>query len=153
MSNESLYILDLDNCLIYSSFQELKGQSLVSKRKYHFLYHRPFLKEFLKYITQHNDIVFYTSSKVDYARWVVSSFGLEKEPVIFSRKYTKRKQNQFGETYYKSIDFIHLNKTYTSIKILDDRSDFWLDSDVIYLEISPWMGDFQDRELEKMISQ
>ena len=73
------YILYFDYCLIYSSYSEISSLELISKKGYHFLYHRPGLKSFLRYlIKQKYDLIFYTSSKKEYAKWVVDSFDLEK---------------------------------------------------------------------------
>lgn len=50
MKKTKLYILDLDHCLIYSSYTKIEELNCVSMRKWHFLYHRPGLNEFSKKI-------------------------------------------------------------------------------------------------------
>ena len=59
MKNNRLYILDLDHCLIYASYQELPDLELISKRKWHYLYHRPNVKDILKYVQKTGDLVFF----------------------------------------------------------------------------------------------
>jgi TFIIF-interacting CTD phosphatase-like protein len=147
-----LYILDLDNCLIFSSYVELNGLDLISKRKYHYLYHRPDLMFFLSYLTKTGDILFYTSSKKDYAKWVVDSFKLKVDYQIFSRRFCKKRFTEFGEIYYKSIDFISLKKRYKKIIVIDDRIDLWLNNDSIeFFDISPFMGEKDDQILKLWI--
>ena len=147
-----LYILDLDNCLVFSSYVELNGLDLISKRKYHYLYHRPDLMFFLNYLTKTGDIVFYTSSKKDYANWVVDSFKLKTDYQIFSRRFCKKMITEFGEIYYKSIDFISLKKRYEKIIVIDDRIDFWLNNDgVEFFDIPPFMGEKDDKILKLWI--
>ena len=80
------YVLDLDHCLIYASYSEIPDLELISQRGYHFLYHRPHTKEFLNFLIKSKyDLIFYTSSKKEYAHWVVQSFGLNKKFPIYSR--------------------------------------------------------------------
>lgn len=147
-----LYILDLDNCLIFSSYVELNELELISKRKYHYLYHRPDLSFFLNYLTKTGDILFYTSSKKDYAKWVVDSFKLKVDYQIFSRRFCKKRFTEFGEIYYKSIDFISLKKRYKKIIVIDDRIDLWLNNDSIeFFDISPFMGEKDDQILKLWI--
>lgn len=144
-----LYVLDLDNCLINSSFSEIVGIEYVSKWKWYYLYHRPGLIQFLKFIQKTGDIVFYSSSKMDYARWVVSTFELETDCKIFSRKYCKKKFTSFGEVYYKSISQIPLNHKYEKIIVIDDRTDLWFEEGVEIFDIKPFRGELEDDELQK----
>ena len=146
-----LYILDLDNCLIYSSYSQIDGMISNSKRKWHYLYHRPFLMEFLKYIQKSGEIVFYTSSKKDYAHWVVSTFQLKSDYKIFSRKFCTKKSTDFGEIYYKSIRNIKIEKEYDKIVVLDDRSDLWDETGIELHDIKPFMGEGDDHELQNWV--
>jgi len=145
----TLYILDLDNCLIYSSYTELLGMECISKRKWHYLYHRPGLMDFLKFVQRTGDVVFYTSSKMDYAKWVVNSFKLTKESKIFSRKFCRKKYTQYGELYFKSLTSLGLEKEYSKIIVLDDRTDLWDDNGVELNDIKPFLGEANDKELQK----
>ena len=145
----TLYILDLDNCLIFSSYNKLEGLECISKRKWHYLYHRPGLAEFLRYVQKSGDIVFYTSSKMDYAKWIVKSFNLTKESNVFSRKYCRKKYTEYGEIYFKSLSRIALKKDYSKIIVLDDRTDLWDDNGVELNDIKPFLGEANDKELQK----
>ncbi len=154
MKKKSLYILDLDHCLIYTSFNKIEGLPLISKRKWHYLYHRPNLKEFLNYITHSSDIVFYTSSKMEYAKWVVNTFELTIPYLMFTRKHTTRKQTSYGDIFLKSLDKISLSKSYNKIYVIDDRTDLWNSKGVNFIEIEPWMGEKYDTDLiQIMIKQ
>ncbi len=144
----TLYILDLDNCLIYSSYSKINELDLVAQRKWHYLYHRPGLSNFLNYIQKTGEIVFYTSSKKEYAKWVVNTFKLEKEHLIFSRKFCKKKFTKDGEIYYKSIFQIPISREYEKIIVLDDRTDLWDEKGVELHDIKPYMGEIIDDELQ-----
>lgn len=143
--SKRLYILDLDNCLIFSAYKQIIDLPLISKRKFHFLYHRPNLQFFLNYVFKTGDVIFYTSSKMDYAKWVVNSFKLNSDYQLFSRKYCRKKYTNFGEVYYKSIDFIDTDRKYEKIIVIDDRIDFWIGNDNIeFFDIPPFMGEKED---------
>ena len=152
--SSKLYILDLDHCLIYASFQELAGAEFNSKRKWHYLYHRPGLKSFLSFVQKTGDIVFYTSSKKDYASWVVSTFELTVPYTIYSRKYCRKKYTDYGETYFKSLSRLPIVKKYSKIIVLDDRTDLWDEIGVELNDIKPFHGESEDKELQSIqISQ
>jgi TFIIF-interacting CTD phosphatase-like protein len=146
--NARLYILDLDHCLIYASFQELPEAKLISKRKWHYLYHRPGLELFLSFVQKTGDIVFYTSSKKDYASWVVSTFHLTVPYTIYSRKYCRKKYTDYGEIYFKSLGRLPILKEYAEIIVLDDRMDLWDDHGVELNDIKPYHGESTDTELQ-----
>jgi TFIIF-interacting CTD phosphatase-like protein len=145
----NLFILDLDNCLIFTSYSEIQGIQYNSKRKWHYLYHRPGLNDFLKYVQKTGEIAFYTSSKMDYAKWIVSTFNLNKSYRIFSRKYCRKKCTDYGEIYFKSLANLDLQKEYTKIVVLDDRTDLWDETGVELNDINPFFGELNDSELEK----
>ena len=149
MMNNRLYILDLDHCLIYASYQELPDLELISKRKWHYLYHRPNVLDILKYVQKTGDLVFYTSSKMDYAKWVVNSFQLNNQSTIYSRKFCKKKNTEYGEIYLKSVVNLPIIKFYKEIIVLDDRTDLWSDEGAELNDIKPWMGEVSDNELHQ----
>ena len=144
-----LYILDLDNCLIFSSYNLIDGLPLIVKRKFHFLYHRPHLTLLLNFVFKTGDVIFYTSSKMEYAKWVVNSFNLNSDFQLFSRKYCRKKYTEYRELYFKSIDYISLKSTYDEIIVIDDRIDFWHDNEKIeFFDIPPFMGEKEDDVLK-----
>lgn len=146
------YILDLDNCLIYASYSEIKGLELISKKGYHYLYHRPHVISFLKFLIRKNyDIIFYTSSKSDYAKWVVQSFGLENDYRLYTRAYTIRKTTDYGEIYLKSLKNINLSSA-NPIPVLDDRPDLWDEKGIELNAIDPWHGELHDTALSSFIT-
>lgn len=148
-------ILDLDETLILASYQELDGLPMVAKRRYHYLYHRPGLNQFLKYLEKRkHDIIFYTSAKADYARWVIKTLPLEGSYPLYTRKYTLRKETEFGEEYIKSVESVkELSEFRGIIPVLDDKPQLWLPNDQIsFMEIDAWMGDPEDHQLPNLIS-
>lgn len=145
------FILDLDHCLIYTSFSELSNVDLISQKGYYYLYHRPDLNIFLKFLIKKKyDLVFYTSSKKEYARWVVKSFNLEKDYPIYTRYYTDRKRTNYGDIYKKSLDKINISSR-RKIPVLDDRTDLWDENGVSLISIEPWYGDVNDRSLSSIM--
>ena len=147
-------ILDIDHCLIYASFKELQGIELVSRRDFFYLYHRPNLKSFLKCITDQNlNIIFYTSAKKEYAKWIVGTFNLKIPYKLFSRKNTKIKSSEYGDRYLKSIDYLNLNLEPTKTMILDDSPQHWIVTDETLLDIDPWHGEADDNQLKLIMSQ
>lgn len=143
-----LYILDLDHCLIYASFKKLEDGQCIGKRKWHYLYHRPGLELFLTYIQKTGDILFYTSSKKDYASWVISTFQLKVPYTIYSRKYCRKKYTDYGEIYFKSLNRLPIYKKYAEIIVLDDRTDLWDENGVELNDIKPFHGESTDKELQ-----
>ena len=145
------YILDLDHCLIYTSFSELSNVDLISQKGYHYLYHRPGLTVFLRFLIKKKyDLVFYTSSKKDYACWVVKSFNLEKDYPVYSRFYTRKKSTEYGDVYQKSLKKINFSSK-RKIPVLDDRTDLWDERGVEFISIDPWYGDVNDKSLASIM--
>ena len=140
-------IQDLDHALIYSTYKKVDNLKLISNRKYLFLYHRPFLDDFLEYVENKYDLIFYTSSKIDYARWAVNTFKLKKKHEIFGRKYTKTIYSEYGINYKKSLGKIKKEFEY-KVQVLDDRPDLWEENGVSLIDIKPWMGETYDKELK-----
>ena len=146
------YIIDLDNCLIFTSYSEIKGLELISKKGYHYLYHRPHLTSFLKFLVRKKyDIIFYTSSKSEYAKWIVKSFGLENDYLLYTRAYTIRKTTVYGEIYLKSLKNIKISSS-TPIPVLDDRPDLWDEDGIELNAINPWCGELHDTALSSFIT-
>lgn len=146
-------ILDIDHCLVFASYSELPEQKLISQRGYHYLYFRPYLSEFLSFVQKSKfRLIFYTSGKSEYAKWIVSQFQMNCEYSLFTRKFTKCKQTEFGELFYKSSDKLPVKKTGTTY-VVDDRIDLWDDNGEIFFGISPWRGEVNDTELQRIIIQ
>jgi len=148
-------VLDLDHCLIYASYSELEGLPLIGKRGYLHLYHRPGLDQFLTFLAKMKnwDIVFYTSSKASYARWVIKSMSVPFEYQLFSRSNTKKKYTEIGEVYLKSLAKIEMKVENSDRRtiVLDDRPDLWDETGVELVSIDPWHGELSDTELEQAI--
>jgi hypothetical protein len=86
---------------------------------------------------------------MDYAKWIVKTFNLKKESKVFSRKYCRKKYTEYGEIYFKSLSRIELKKEYSKIIVLDDRTDLWEDNGVELNDIKPFLGEANDKELQK----
>ena len=151
MKNKRLYIVDIDHTLIISSFSQIASIPLVSKRKNHFLYHRPFLSDFLKYLSKTGEVVFYTSAKKDYANWILKTFNFnfDFDFDLFTRKFCRVKYDKFGVFYYKSIDFLPIDTFNHDVIVIDDRIDLWLDNNqkIKFIDLKPYNGEIQDSTL------
>jgi hypothetical protein len=144
-------ILDIDHCLVLASYTQINELELISKRGYHYLYFRPHLSIFLSYLQKSKyKIIFYTSGKSEYAKWIVNQFNLNYEYLLFTRKYTKRKQSYYGDYFHKSSISLPVKKEKKTY-ILDDRIDLWEDNGEFFLDISPWHGEIYDNELIRVM--
>ena len=94
--------------------------------------------------------MFYTSSKKDYARWVVKSFNLEKDYPVYSRFYTAKKRTDYGDLYQKSLNKINISSK-RKIPVLDDRPDLWDENGVELISIEPWYGESNDKSLASIM--
>jgi len=101
-------------------------------------------------IKSKHDLIFYTSSKKEYAHWVVKSFGLEKTYPIYSRFYTRKKTTDYGEVHLKSLSKIKTSSK-SLIPVLDDRPDLWDESGVELIPIDPWHGEKDDQSLRQIM--
>lgn len=145
-------VLDIDHCLIFTSYSEIPELELISRNGYHYLYHRPHLKTFLNWLIKKKyDLIFYTSAKIEYAEWIIESFELDKKYPLFARYYTKKKTTDYGEVYLKSLDSINLTQK-EKVTVLDDRPDLWDERGVEFLHIDPWHGEVDDTALFRIIT-
>lgn len=124
-------ILDLDHTLICTTYSPVKEKPLVAHKGYHYLYHRPNLLQDLHQWNNTYQLVFYTSSKANYARWVINTFHLpEGSWQLLTRKHCKAKHTRYGTVYYKRISVVlsQFPTPPSSIHIMDDRPDLWVDA-------------------------
>lgn len=143
--NQTTIILDLDHCLIYSSYSELSELPLKGRKGYLYLYHRSGLNKLIDLLEKAKNVtvLFYTSSKADYARWVIKSMNVKFDYQLFSRAKTTKKYTSTGEVYLKSLSNINVSST-GNITVLDDRQDLWDDNGVQFIPIDPWHGEPKD---------
>ena len=147
-------ILDIDHTLVFASYTILPNHPLVEKKGYHYLYFRPFLQAFLDAIQKFDyQLVFYTSGKSNYVKWIVKHFKMIKPYMLFTRSYTKTRYTDFGIDYLKSAHKIHLPFNTKEVIVLDDRSDLWEDNGEIFIDISPWYGEVGDTALKEVLIQ
>lgn len=143
-------ILDLDHCLIFSSYSEIENLKCQGKMKYLFLYHRPGLSDFIRRIEKFRnlELVFYTSAKSEYAKWVVRTIDPKIDYRLFTRSSTSKKFTKYGEVYYKSLSKLAIHHDMPTV-VLDDRTDLWDSTGVHLIDIEPWHGEVSDQRLEE----
>ena len=147
-------ILDIDHTLVFASYTILPNHPLVEQKGYHYLYFRPFLHTFLNAMQKFDyQLVFYTSGKSNYAKWIVQHFKMRKPYTLFTRRYTKTRYTDFGIDYLKSSRKIHLPILTKEVIVVDDRINLWEDHGETFIDILPWHGEVEDTALKEVIIQ
>jgi len=117
-----LVILDLDNTLIYGSYdKDLPAKMLFQYSKHLIIYERPFAREFIQKCQKTGDVVVYTTAIRDYAEKICQHLNL-KPIELFSREDCLIKDGM----YSKSVPN-YLLDTYNDITIIDDWPEIWDD--------------------------
>ncbi len=146
---KKLIILDLDNTLIYSTFDKnLKSDVLFHFSQYMIVYARPFVREFISKCKAIGDIAVYTTATRDYAQKVCQY--LEINPVEL---FTREDCLIVGDGYSKSVPDYYYD-VYTHITIFDDIPDIWdfkSHQKCRVVGVPEYTGDWKDDALKRII--
>lgn len=144
---KQLYILDLDNTLIYAT----AGALLPARELLHYsglvIYERPHAKEFVQQCHSRGDVMVFTTAIRPYAEQVCSHLGMVPLK-IFSREEC----TVIHDRYIKSIPDKYFRQ-YESITIFDDMPQVWdLKSHIKcnIIGVTPFMG-YEDDELIRLL--
>jgi TFIIF-interacting CTD phosphatase-like protein len=141
-----LYILDLDNTLIYGTGEKNLPAKVLLHYSGYTIYERPHAREFVKHCQQKGDVVVFTTAVRDYAEKVCSR--LDFEPVqLFSREDC----GIMNFRYVKSVPDKYY-ELYSSITIIDDLPEVWDEKSHAgcrIIGVTPFMG-YEDDELLKI---
>lgn len=117
---KKLTILDLDNTLIYSTFDKnLKSDVLFHFSKNMVVYTRPFVREFIFKCKEAGDIVVFTTATRDYAQKICQH--LEINPIEL---FTREDCLIVVDRYFKSVPDYYFD-AYDDITIFDDMPGIW----------------------------
>lgn len=113
-------ILDLDETLVYSSEENnnLNYDHVFKLEKYNFYtLYRPYLKEFIDFVSCNFNCIIWTSASEDYAQELVTKIFPNK-PIILSKS--------FSNSYVKISDFqLEDINNYSKIKAMDQSQQYW----------------------------
>ncbi|XP_059385116.1 CTD small phosphatase-like protein 3 isoform X1 [Carassius carassius] len=146
-------VLDLDETLVFSSLNVIHDAEYTFNT--HFQDHkymvyviiRPYVKEFLQAMTKHFEMFVYTSAKKEYAEKIVDILDPNKK-LFRHRLYQEDCACVLGH-YIK--DLTVLERDLSKTVILDNAPHTFPYHLMNMIPIKSWIGDQEDRELQKLI--
>lgn len=127
-------VLDLDQTLVSVSTSEALHYIELDKngkRSRYYVHIRPYAKEFLRNISKYFKIVIYTSSRMQYAKQIVTLLDKEhnyiKEENIISREMFM--SNDSKKSLKKFDGFMNQNGSQEKCAIIDDNAGAWIQDD------------------------
>jgi Dullard-like phosphatase family protein len=145
-------ILDIDETLIHTEIMDLYDYdfSFIINDRTYYVTKRPYLDEFISYISNYKIGVFTTSTK-DYATEILNTIGLNKLEFLFDRsKCTMKYVLDLQERTY--IKRLHSTKCdLDKCVIIDDRRETAMDNYGNLIEVKPFYCDKSDDTLLKLI--
>ncbi|XP_056122500.1 CTD small phosphatase-like protein 2 [Rhinichthys klamathensis goyatoka] len=146
-------VLDLDETLVFSSLNVIADAEYTFST--HFQDHkykvyvilRPYVREFLQAMTKHFEMFVYTSAKKEYAEKIVDILDPNKK-LFRHRLYQDDCACVLGH-YIK--DLTVLERDLSKTVILDNAPHTFPYHLMNMIPIKSWIGDQEDRELQKLI--
>jgi len=107
---KKLIILDLDNTLIYASFnKQMRAKVLFHFSKDLVIYERPFVREFIAVCHDHGDLAVFTTAVREYAEQVCEHLGINpiaiysrEDCIILNNWYLKSVPDLYFDEYDES---------------------------------------------------
>jgi phosphoserine phosphatase len=147
---KNLFILDLDNTLIYGSYAEQESAPLLFHyNTYLKVYKRPLAEQLIEICKVNGDIIIYTTALRPYANRIARKLNIQ--PIeILSRKQCLFKNG----SWKKRVKDEWINK-YDKITIIDDSPNVWQDipSTTELLIPTEFRGSENDFGLEEIITK
>lgn len=146
-------VLDLDETLVFSSLNvihdaEYTFNTHFQDNKYKvYVILRPYVKEFLQAMTKHFEMFVYTSAKKEYAEKIVDILDPNKK-LFRHRLYQDDCACVLGH-YIKDLTI--LERDLSKTVILDNAPHTFPYHLMNMIPIKSWIGDQEDRELQKII--
>ena len=148
--SKKLFILDLDNTLIYGSYaQKETAKLLFVYSEYLKVYVRKYSRELIKKCETLGDIIVYTTAKKDYAEKICIALKIKYE-ILLSRSECEISP----DNYEKKINSLW-GKKYEEIVVIDDTPSVWAEDTwdkAIILVPSNFMGEKDDIDLKRIIN-
>ncbi len=156
MPMKKLIILDIDETLLYSTYENLDREPdfLFKERK---VFLRPNCIQFIDYCFENFDVAIWTSSKSVYAKFVLTKMlkDISKFKFIWTRKNCEKRviDNGFSNeiVYVKNINNI-VGYTKNNILFIDDTPQNIFPTDNV-IPIAEYRGNQLDNSLDLIITQ
>lgn len=135
--------LDLDNTLIYSTFNKIGTlKNFFKINTNHLVYKRPYLDRFFESIEKYCDVFIYTAARQEYADEIINS--IDKKKIIKKRYYRQDCDEHFRKDVGKLVD------SNSDIIIIDDNPLNHLSLKELIIPIKKWTGESSDDALLKL---
>lgn len=153
---EKLIILDLDETLIYSSLEKLSSKEDFLVGDY-FVYKRPNLDMFLKFIQNNFQLAVWSSSTSDYAEGIVKQLFLDQSILkfIWAREKCVSKLDIESREQYWVKDLKKVKKLgfdLEKVLVIDDSPEKLQRNYGNHIPVIPFLGDPKDDELPRLIN-
>lgn len=151
-----LLILDLDETLIFSSLEKLSSKEDFSLGEY-FVYKRPNLDMFLKYVQNNFQIAVWTSSTSDYAEGIVKQLFPDQSILKFvwarERCVSKIAIESREQYWIKDLKKVKkLGFDLEKVLVIDDSPEKLQRNYGNHILAIPFLGDPKDDELPRLIN-
>jgi TFIIF-interacting CTD phosphatase-like protein len=152
--NPLLVILDIDETLVYASDGKLERTADFKTTFYH-VYSRPYLDEFISFISNHYQIAVWTSASAAYAEEVIPVVFPDPNILKFAwtaNKCTSRYDPEFGD-YYKIKNLRKVRKLGYSLGrtlVIDDTPQKHVRNYGNLIRVAPFYG-APDDELSMLV--
>ncbi len=152
---DKLIILDLDETLIFSTPTKLSFQEDFIIGEY-FIYKRPGLENFIRYIREYFQIAIWSSSSSDYAQSIVNKIFMESEILKFAwsreRCIAKLDLDTYEQYWIKDLKKVKkIGFDLEKILVIDDSREKLQRNYGNHIPVVPFKGDLKDDELSKLI--
>jgi RNA polymerase II subunit A small phosphatase-like protein len=151
-----LLILDLDETLIFSSLEKLSSKEDFSVGNY-FVYKRPNLDTFLKFIQNNFQLAVWTSSTSDYAGGIVKQLFPDKSILkfVWARERCVSKIDIESREQYWIKDLKKVKKlgfNLEKVLVIDDSPEKLERNYGNHIPVIPFLGDPKDDELQRLMN-
>ena len=147
---KKLFILDLDNTLIYGSYaQEEKAKLIFAYSEYLKVYVRKYARELIKKCESLGDIIVYTTAKKDYAEKICIALKINYK-ILLSRSECEISPDNYEKKINSSWEI-----KYKEIAVIDDTPSVWTEDTwdkATVLVPSNFMGEKDDIDLKRIIN-
>jgi TFIIF-interacting CTD phosphatase-like protein len=146
-----LIVLDLDNTLIYGTYQiGLLARILYKYSRSLIIYERPYAREFIARCHETGDVIVFSTAVRDYAEHVIQHLNIQ--PIEIYTREDCTLENGFFE---KSLPGFYF-EIYDEIIVVDDSPDVWdlkTQARCRFLIPDGFTGDSKDEELRLLLDK
>ena len=152
-----IVVLDLDETLIYASEERLNKKTLKEHvfRSYdetYYIYERPYLATFMRYIANRYQIAVWTAATHDYASFIVNNILYQYIPRRNGLQFFyTREQSNFSDRHtgvLKNLDY--LERRGLRVILIDDNPDV-REQSAFVITVDPFEGQTKDDVLKQIV--